>query len=57
MTQEVLINVPETARRLSTGRSTVYDVVRLGISATGTIRSIRRVPVTALERLAETHAA
>ena len=49
MADELLLTVPEAARRLGIGRSTAYALLRKRIIASLTIGALRRVPVSELE--------
>ena len=49
MADELLVTVPEAARRLCIGRSTTYALLRNGIISSVTIGTLRRVPVADLE--------
>lgn len=47
---ELLVTVEEAARRLSIGRSHVYELLRCGDIVSVRLGRSRRVPVSALER-------
>lgn len=49
MTEELLITVPEASRRLSMGRSTVYELMRDGLLPSMRIGGARRIAVVDLE--------
>ena len=51
--EEVLVTVPEAARRLALSRSTLYRLIRQGQLRTIRVGRARRVPVTELVRFAE----
>lgn len=50
-TARLLVTIPEAARRLSVGRTTIYSMLRRGELASVTIGRMRRVPVDSLEAL------
>ena len=49
MVDALLVSVPEAARRLCVGRSTMYTLLRKRTIASVTIGALRRVPVADLE--------
>lgn len=49
MTEELLITVHESARRLGLGRSTTYELLRDGLLPSVRIGSARRIAVADLE--------
>ena len=51
---ELLLSVDEAARRLSVGRSHLYELLRRGEIVRVKLGRSRRVPVHALEEYAET---
>jgi len=51
--EEVLVTVPEAARRLALSRSTLYRLIRQGQLRTIRVGRARRVPVGELVRFVE----
>lgn len=50
-TPRLLLTIPEAARRLSVGRTTVYALLKSGELASVTIGRLRRIPTDSLEAL------
>ena len=48
-TPRLLLTIPEAARRLSVGRSTVYSMLKSGVLASVAIGRLRRIPSDSLE--------
>ena len=48
--QPLLLRIPEAARLLSLGRSTVYELIASGELPSVTIGAARRIPLAALEQ-------
>ena len=53
MEQQMLMTIPEAARRLALSRSTLYRLIRQGQLRTIRVGRARRVPVTELARFTE----
>lgn len=50
-TPRLLLTVPEAARRLSVGRTTLYTMLRGGELASIAVGQLRRIPIDSLESL------
>jgi excisionase family DNA binding protein len=51
--EPLLVTIPEAARRLGIGRSTLYELIASGAIETVRIRRARRIPVDALHAYIE----
>lgn len=50
-TPRLLLTIPEAARRLSVGRTTLYAMLKSGELASVAIGRLRRIPIDSLEAL------
>lgn len=50
-TPRLLLTIPEAARRLSVGRTTLYAMLRGGELASVAVGRLRRIPIDSLEAL------
>jgi excisionase family DNA binding protein len=51
--EQLLLTIPDAARRLGIGRSTLYELIAAGAIETVRIGRARRIPVTALAAFVE----